>query len=115
MRNSPKTRAKPIRRTVIGALLGTVILGASASAAVPSVDTDGNWLAGCPGTMVMANVDCGVGTSALLSSGEGVGLVTSSDPGPVVFAPWCDGQIDTARYGCPVPGTGTFAVFTPVG
>ncbi len=114
MGNSPKTQAKSIRRTAVGALLGTVILGASASAAVPSVDTDGNWLAGCPGTMVMANVDCGAGTSALLNSDGGVGLRTSGDAGPAVFAPWCDGQMDTTRYGCPVSATGSLAVFTPV-
>ena len=106
MGNSPTTQAKSIRRTAAGALLATLLLAASGSTAVTSVDSDDNWLSGCPGTMVIANEDCRAGISPSSHFGQQVDVINSV---PVVFAPWCDGQIDTMRYGCPG------ILFTPIG
>ena len=88
---TPSTSSnRPISRYLIGAVLASLLLAATTvgiADTFPSSQFPVRF--GCPGTMVIHNVDCEMGVATAFDIDLSNGL-----------APWCDGKTDTTVYGC---------------
>ena len=99
-----------LTRQILPTLLALIVLATSVAGISHAVaSTKGSVMFGCPGTVVVANVDCDTGVatafddhqpSAYHPAANQLAIDLPDHYQPADKAPWCDIRTNTTIYGC---------------